>query len=301
MPKFISKIQRNTFEKGEFSDEKERTLEETVDLLKTFPWDCERTLTDIQLTGPSVTIQDEYLNYLKVGLYFGGKYCLYYLDNNDHLYECHAPTIEDVCVFVTDFFNGILNLQKFDKHLINIGSRKHFETGNFDYSINKSKFYLRFIFTLLFGLFIAIMGVVFIFINAPLLAKLILVPFYFLMSAAMAYTLFLIIGYYRKSKDMFLHLSAGDDHFQFGTGDEIKDYNKSNISSITMYGSPGSRGTPVFNIIEINFNNNSKIEFPVFLIDQFLFQKKYQKIKINIINKVSELRKRRWKYATSHN
>lgn len=301
MPEFISKIQHNTYEKGEFSDEKERTLEETLELIKTFPWDNERTLTDIQLTGPSITIQDEYLNYLKIGLYFGGKYCLYYLDNDSHLYEYHAPTIEDVYVFVTDFFNGRLNLQKFDKHLINIGSRKHFENGNFDYTISKEKIYLRFIFTLLFGLFIAIMGVVFIFIHTPLLAKLILIPFYFLMTTAMAYTLFLMVGYYRKSKDMFLHLSSGNNNFQFGIGDEIKDYNKSDITDITIYGSASSKGTPVFNIIEIKFINNSILEFPVFLIDQFLVQTKFPGIKINIIYKVSELRKRRWKYATSHN
>jgi hypothetical protein len=92
MPEFISKLQHNTYEKGEFSDEQPRDLEETINLIKDFPWDAERTLTDIQLTGPSVTILDNDLNYLKLGLYFGGKFCVYYLDKDNHLYE-YQPRI----------------------------------------------------------------------------------------------------------------------------------------------------------------------------------------------------------------
>jgi hypothetical protein len=78
MPEFISKIQYKTYEKGEFSDEKVRNVEETLSLIKEFPWNEQRGV-DVQPTGPSVTIQDEYVNYLKVGLYFNGKFCLYYL------------------------------------------------------------------------------------------------------------------------------------------------------------------------------------------------------------------------------
>ncbi|QEC79944.1 hypothetical protein [Mucilaginibacter ginsenosidivorax] len=85
MPQFISKLQRNTYEKGEFSDEQPRNLDETIQLIKDFPWDLERPLTDIQLTGPSVTIQDAELNYLKLGLYFGGKFCVYYLDKDNQI------------------------------------------------------------------------------------------------------------------------------------------------------------------------------------------------------------------------
>jgi hypothetical protein len=85
MPAFISKVQHKTYEKGEFTDEKERSLAETISLINDFPWDKERPLTDIQLTGPSVTICDEDVNYLKVGLYFNGKYCLYFLGGDNHL------------------------------------------------------------------------------------------------------------------------------------------------------------------------------------------------------------------------
>src|SRR4051812_13455873 len=126
MPEFISKIQHNTYEKGEFSDEKTRTLDETVELIKSFPFDAERSLTVIQLTGPSITIQDEYVNYLKVGLYFNGKLCIYYLDNDNHLYEYYVLSVDEACNLVTDYFNGTLDLTKFEKHLFNFGNKAHF-------------------------------------------------------------------------------------------------------------------------------------------------------------------------------
>src|ERR1700740_3678003 len=139
MPEFISKLQHKTYEKGEFSDEKSRGLDETIELVKNFPWDSERTLTDIQLTGPSITIQDEYVNYLKVGLYFNGKFCLYYLDNENHLYEYHAADITEACKTLADFFEGKLDLGKFDKHFFNIGNEPHFLTSSFEYRFTFKK------------------------------------------------------------------------------------------------------------------------------------------------------------------
>ncbi|MDB5158812.1 MAG: hypothetical protein JWR50_3519, partial [Mucilaginibacter sp.] len=297
MPEFISKIQHNTYEKGEFSDEKARSLSETLQLIKDFPFDAERTLTEIQLTGPSVTIQDEYVNYLKVGLYFNGKLCVYYLDNENHLYECYLPNVTAVCDLVTDFFNGQLDLSKFEKHLFNIGSKKHFENQTFDYVLNKVQFYVRFVFTLVFLALFVMIGVVFTFINAPPFARFFFIPFCIFFDFLLLYTLILSIGYFRKSKNMYLHLSAGNNCFKFGTDEDIFDYYKTNISTINIYGNASSKGTPVFNIIEIVFIDKSKIEFPVYLIDQFLFESKFPITPINIVTKISELRKRRWQFA----
>lgn len=304
MPKFISKVQHDTYEKGEFSDEKERTLEETIELVKSFPFDAERNFTDIQLTGPSVTIQDEYLNYLKVGLYFNGKLCVYYLDNDNHLYKCYVLSVDDACNLATDFFNGTLDLTKFEKHLFNIGSRKHFENGNFDYTINQSRFYMRFIFTLLFCLPFPFFGVCLTYVNAPILVKLFLIPICFIITCQFIFALLLIIGYYLKSKNIFLHLSSGADSFKFGIGDEVKEYIKSDIIDITIYWCHQSRRIilfdTVFNVVEVKFNDNSIIEFPGFLIDQFLIQKKFPNNQITIIYKISELIMHKWKFAFSN-
>ncbi|SDH12403.1 hypothetical protein ACRQ5D_22375 [Mucilaginibacter sp. P25] len=108
MLQLISKLQHNTYKKGEYSDEEYRNLDDTIQLIKDFPWDAERALTDIQLTGPSVTIQDNDLNYLKLGLYFNSKFCVYYLDIDNHLYEYHAPNVEEACNLVKDFFGQAL-------------------------------------------------------------------------------------------------------------------------------------------------------------------------------------------------
>lgn len=300
MPEFISKVQHDNYEKGEFSDEKVRNLEETIELIRSFPFDAERNLTDIQLTGPSVTIQDGYVNYLKVGLYFNGKFCVYYLDNNNHLYEYYVLSVDEACNLVTDFFTETLDLSKFEKQLFKIGSRKHFENGNFDYAINPSKFYLRFIFTLLFGLPFFFSGIALTQIE-PFLIKYSFILAWFLLTCQFVYILFLIIGYYLKSKNMFLHLSAGDNSFQFGIGDEIKDYNKSDITHINIYRCRRSRKVvlfdPVFNVVEIKFNDNSTIEFPGFLIDQISFQKKFPNNQTTIIYQISKVTMRRLKFV----
>src|SRR5579875_2557486 len=135
MADYISKVQHKTYEKGEFSEEKARTLADTIELIRSFPWDQERPLTSVELTGPSITIQDEDVNWLKVGLYFNGKFCLYYLDNNNHLYEYHAPNLDDAINMVTDFFNKQLVLQKFEKHFFSVNKRHYFSTGLFYYHI----------------------------------------------------------------------------------------------------------------------------------------------------------------------
>jgi hypothetical protein len=298
MPEFISKVQHNTYEKGEFSDEKVRTLSETLELVKTFPFDAERTLTEIQLTGPSVTIQDEYINYLKVGLYFNGKLCIYYLDNDGHLYECYVLNVDAACSVVTDFFNDQLDLSKFEKHVFNIGSKKHFENKDFDYTIKATNFYWRLLLSLFFLSFMIVMACKFPFLEAPIVAKILMTFVFITFSALMLYTVFLTVAYYRKSKDMFLNLSAGNRVFEFGIDDQINTYNKTEISIINIYGSPSSRGTPVFNIVEILFKDKTIIQFPVMLIDQFDLQAKFHDVDINVIDKVSELRRKRWEFAT---
>ncbi|AYL95353.1 hypothetical protein [Mucilaginibacter celer] len=141
MLQLVSKLQHNTYEKGEFSDEQPRDLDETIRLIKDFPWDAERALTDIQLTGPSVTIQDNDLNYLKLGLFFNGKFCVYYLDNHNHLYEYHAPSIDEACNQIEAFFNQTLDLKSYEKHFFNIGNQPHFKTANFIYRVNPLKIF----------------------------------------------------------------------------------------------------------------------------------------------------------------
>jgi hypothetical protein len=42
MLQLTSKLQHNTYEKGEFSDEQSRNVDETIQLIKNFPWGCRK-------------------------------------------------------------------------------------------------------------------------------------------------------------------------------------------------------------------------------------------------------------------
>lgn len=295
MPEFISKLQHKNYEKGEFSDEKTRTLEETLSLIKNFPWDQERGV-DIQLTGPSVTIQDENGNYLKVALYFNGKFCLYYLDNDNHLYEYHTPDLDDADNVVSDFFDGQIALQKFEKHLFSIGNRSHFEDASFDFTISTSKFYLRLFLTCLLLGVLAFSTIMTVLLPSPIMFRILFVLLMLLIILLGSFSVYFLIKVYSKSKNMFLRISCGNNTFQFSNYDSITTYNKSDIVEINIYGNRNSKSSPILNIIEITFNNDTQIKFPGLLIDPFLLTLKFSDTKFNFIEKSSEIRKALWNY-----
>jgi hypothetical protein len=296
MPDFISKLQYKNYERGEYSDEKVRNLEETIQLIKNFPWDEQRG-SDVQLTGPSVTIMDEYGNYLKAGLYFNGKFCLYYFDVDHHLYEYHGSGLEEVYDIVTSFFNGEINLQKFEKNVLTIGSKKHFEDGSFAYSVNPFWFYFRVFYSVILLSVLIISVIIIVVTDSPLIAELIVLPIVLFIAVTAFFSIIMQIKYYWKCKNMILNISAGANIFQFGTPDNMTDYNKKDISVINIYGRVSSRGTPVLNVIEVNFIDGSKIKFPGFLIDPMVFLTKFANTKIERFDKSGEIRKSIWNYA----
>jgi hypothetical protein len=298
MPEFISKLQYKTYEKGEYSDEKARGLDETLPLIKNFPWDEQRG-ADVQLTGPSVTVQDEYSNYLKAGLYFNGKFCLYYFDCDHHLYEYHTSDLNDVLSIVTEFFNGQINLEKFEKNLFSIGSIKHFENASFEYRVNALSFYSRLIFSIIFLFFMIISALITIVLNSPIFLKVVFLPFNLSVSGLIIYSIFLQMKYYVKSRNMMLNISSGIQVFQFGNDDEMVNYNKGDISVINIFGRYSSKGTPILNVIEVDFINGSKIKFPGLIIDPLEFETKFTNINIQRFQKSGEIRKSMWDYATS--
>jgi len=269
MLQLISKLQHNTYEKGEFSDECPRALNETIQLIKDFRWDAERTLTDIQLTGPSVTIQDDALNYLKLGLYFNGKFCVYYLDSGNHLYEYHAPNIDEACDLVIDFFNQTPDLNRFEKHFFNIGNKPHFVTNDFVYRFNSFKIfavalgasvYLLFLFSVLF--FTAI-------------GKEKAMPIAVILTLVIAVGIF--IGYISattiKGLHQYLQISKGKTEFSYGYDEQhVVIYDKADIKEISYtLGGKGSVGN-----IKIIFKNGEFIQ-PTNLLDGMTLLEKFPK------------------------
>jgi len=280
MPEFISKLQHNTYEKGEFSDEKPRSLEDTLALIKNFPWDTERALTDIQLTGPSVTIRDEYVNYLKVGLFFNGKFCIYYMDNDNHLYEYHAPDIEDACRIVNDFFNSTLELSRFDRHIFNIGNQPHFVTSYFEYHIKPWRV-IKLTGMLLGYSFLALLAD----IELPK-QGIELPPMIFVGLISLLFYSLPIWIYHRAiaTRNNYLQISKGNDAFSFGyTQLDIRTYNKKDIAEIVVYANRGSRNPILIEVYDINFKNGDSIRFSNMLIPDTAFHTKFSDSMNNLI------------------
>lgn len=280
MPEFISKLQYKTYEKGEYSDEKSRKPDEIIKLIKSFPWEEQRG-ADVQLTGPSVTIKDEYGNYLKVGLHFNGKYRLYYLDCDDHLYEYPASDFDSILSVATDFFNGQIDLQKFEKHLFNIGNQGHFITKDFIYRVKPWRTILSSrSFIVLFLMFL-VFTFAFISTNAPFF--IFGVPL--LLSLPFGGILIYIIRKYLASSNQILQISKGNAIFSFGNDSDENTYNKNDIKEIIEYAR--SRGHD-FIVYEIRFADESMIKFSTILISDFSLSNKFSR-KLFIYNKKNSL------------
>ena len=87
MPLLTFKIQYNTFEINEFVEERERTFEEVVELIEQFPWELQRDNIRIELTNLSITLHGKSGDYLKLALYYKGKFVLRYFDREGKLYS----------------------------------------------------------------------------------------------------------------------------------------------------------------------------------------------------------------------
>ncbi len=279
MPDFISKLQHKTYEKGEFSEEKARTLAETIELIKTFPWDEERPLTSVELTGPSVTIRDEDINWLKIGLYFNGKFCLYYLDNNNHLYEYHAPTIDNACAIVTKFFEKQLDLQQFEKHFFNIGNQANFVTNYFEYQVKLWRVLILIHLIVFYAIILTAIDILLFTKDNPSLTKnthILLTIFFTLASIFFNVVLYKMVYSAINNQNNYLQISKGNPIFHFGYDENnIETYNKDDIKEVLVYEFRGTRNPNIIAVYEICFKDGSAIKFSNMLISTSAFRSKF--------------------------
>jgi hypothetical protein len=284
MPSLISKLQYKYSEKGEFAEEKSRSLDETLQLFSTIKWDEERG-GEIGLTVPSVTIVDDMGNYLKVGTYFNGKFCLYYFDTGHRLYEHPVLNIEEAEPFIKDFFNGQLNVASFERHRGVINAASHFENGTFCYKVNAAKFYARMaFFTFLAFLEALCFCSLLVAQNMPLFAQLFFFPLISCIIGFLCYQQYKITLYYIRCRKWVLELSANSAIFSYGQEGEMFAYNKTDIANINMYGAVGKGQSPL-SICVITFKNGAEIKIPVMLIDGWVLESKFPHIKVNWMTK----------------
>lgn len=273
MPEFISKLQHKNYETGEFSDEKARDLDETISLIKAFPWEDERHLTDIQLTGPSVTICNEAGECIKVSLYFNDKFIVYYLNKHKTVFERSYKSLDLACDVIAQFFNYTFKPEGFDKPLFNINNKKHFVTDQFEYTHNVYRFISVNIYLLMYFLMIP---AVMLFVDGPIhFPPTLIIPLLAFMGIPGAVMFYTIIKTFPK-RNQFLKISRGQDIFWFGeTKDKAVKYNKSDIANITTYEATGNRNPVELIVYKIMFNDKTFIKFSNLLISSSSFFYKF--------------------------
>jgi hypothetical protein len=265
----VSKIQYKNFEPGEFIDRQERTCAQTIALIEQFPWETERDHLVVSLTNPSITIEGPGGDYLKLALYYNGKFVLHYLDQKHHLYTKSLPKYQDAFPIIQSFFaNTPFDPQELKQEASLLQERlPHFADGNFQYRISTGR-------TLWFGFPFLFILPLMLLVDIVLLIKkntsqpgsiIFLTVFILLLSGIFILQLF---NHYWYSRNLVLTMTKGNDLFYFGPSEHPKAFNKKDILNLTTHGSRGRGGSFEGNLLreEINFTDGRSINISTILI-----------------------------------
>jgi hypothetical protein len=279
MELLTSKIQHRNFEIGEFVEEKQRSFEESIALIENFPWEEERKKILISLTNPSITFQGKNNDYLKLALYYNGKFVLHYFDQQQTLFTKSFFAIKDSYKYIKAFFElPAFDYSEFRKENTLFQSNlKHFVSQDFRYEVN-SKVIKRYLFStssINFGL-----GLFYIFLftiktNFPtnLIGITILLLLIIIMGGGL--NLILFFNYYSYARNKTLRMSKGNDIFYFGEKGNPAKYDKKEIirfvtSKVRNNKSPISG----FAVVTIELKNGIDIQIPNLLVDDLALENK---------------------------
>ncbi len=266
MQQLISKVQYNNFEAGEFIDIKERNYEELIELIERFPWKKQRENFAVSLTNPSITIEGTNNDYLKIALYYNGKYVIYYLEDNGTLFTKSFEQLESIYEYVKAYFEkNNVNTTGFKKTTSSLSKIIiNFRTQDFVYTFsynNRLKLFSYF--------YMFIGGILTLFIlQAPITShNFILKIFFNIFFCASAvyligYPILTLYNHYIYSKNKILIISKANPIFYFGNLDNPKAYNKNDIVQIFSNNRYRDNGTK----LKIEFNNQETIEFSLLLL-----------------------------------
>ena len=272
-----SKIQFNNFEVGEFIEEKKRTYEDTIEIIENFPWNPQREKIVIELTNPSITVESESNEYLKLGVFFNGKFVLHYLDNEQTLFTKSFIDIKDTYKYLKNYFDETFDTTDFKRERTWLQDNlKHFVSQDFNYTVTAHTvkkflwstsaisfaFTIFFIFCFLFRKGIFNYGIlIFMILNM------------FLVGGGL--NLILFFNYYFYAKDKILIMSKGNDVFYYGSINSPSEYNKNEILQFTIISSRSSR-SPIngFAFIKIELKDGTIIKIPNLLVDHYSLEQK---------------------------
>jgi hypothetical protein len=266
----ITKIQYNNFETGEFTEEKERTLEQTIQLTEAFPWEQQRKDLRVSPTNPSITLQAPDGSFLKLALYYNGKFVLYFLDPAKKLYAKSFFSYAETYPYIRKFIEqqtfdpvGFLYQRTWPSHNL-----IHFADKDFHYQLtDKSAFnYLLATSWFSFAFTLALTGVMIAHPFTPLLFLFVMIPMIFFIGGGI--NLLLFANYYHYCKGKLLFISKGHDIFYYGAPDNPETFDKKNITLITYHQARGSKNPAgPFTWVNIEFNDARKLVIPNLLID----------------------------------
>jgi len=269
----ISKIQHKNFEIGEFVEEKKRSFEESITLIEQFPWEQERGKIVINLTNPSITFQGKNNDYLKLALYYNGKFVLHYFDKEQKLFTKSFCAIRDSYKYIQTFFE----LPNFDygdfrkENTIFQSNLKHFVSQDFCYEITPKviKRYLLSTSAINFGL-----GVFYILLftaktNFHINVVGIIILLFLIVLMGGGLNLILFFNYYMYAKNKILIMSKGNDKFYFGDKSNPSKYNKTEIIRfVTSQVRNNKNPVSGFAVVTIELKNGTDIKIPNILVDE---------------------------------
>lgn len=289
MEVFISKIQYDFFEKGEFVEIQESNAEQILKKIDTFDWGRYRkNMYTLSLTCPSITIEHPDRSYLKIGLYYYGEYILYYLSPSKKLFHKVANTLEEVKQLLMSYLNGKFQLDIFIKYWeIEMCPERFFKTKKFYYRVNWERNLWMLLMPLI--LFVPFCFIAFrdVKMSYESVFIILFMTFFFVFFSGIPFYLFL--DHYFFSRKLVLELSRGSDEFSFGEKDNLKRYNKADIARIIDWGyhTIGTRG-PIwdnFHVYQLEMKNGETLKFTSLLISGLRFGYKLAEFQIKNIHR----------------
>jgi hypothetical protein len=278
---YNSKIQYKNFETGEFVEETPRSYESLIKIIEEFPWETQREKIQISLTNPSITIENENQQFLKLALFYNGKFVLHYCDKSNKLFSKSFTSVKDSYSYLKKFYEqDSLDLSDF-KHESTIlqDNIVHFVSQDFQYTISDEvafKYLLKSSWmNLASGIFI-LYGLLDIAFNKPFnpLYLIFIIPIFFLFGGGIHLMLF--FKYYLFSKNKILILSKGNDTFYFGNIFSPFQYSKKNIEQVLIYQNNGYRSMiSDFVIVKVIFKNKSEITIPSIFVNDVALRNKF--------------------------
>jgi hypothetical protein len=289
MTQLTIKIQYHNFETGEFVEEQKRTYEATISLIENFPWNEERIKLVVDLTNPSITIEGINGDYLKLAVFFNGKYVLHYLDSKAMLYTKSFLNLKDTYLYIQRFFDqSVFDFSDFKKENTWMQHNlKHFASQDFNYTLTQKSAWqfllstsgLNLGCTIFFLLLILTKG-----FNQPNPLLVLFFLFMFIIAGG-GLNLVLFFNHYFYAKNKLLIISKGNDFFYYGDKSAPTCYSKKDIIQFTTRRIHNSRNqVNGFSLVKIEFNDAKEIIIPNILVDYTAMERKlfeYNKVDEN--------------------